>query len=94
MSGRPLGRKYSNLWAAAGAARESHIARKTVENYLQILEDPLLGFRLEVFTKRAKRELASHPKFYFFDTGIFRANRPRGPLDSTALLAYPHRRRS
>jgi len=27
-------------------ARESHINRKTVENYLQILEDLLLGFRL------------------------------------------------
>src|ERR1700753_2576243 len=70
----------------ANVARESHINRKTVENYLQILEDLLLGFRLEVFTKRAKRELAGHPKFYFFDTGIFRANRPRGPLDSAAEL--------
>ena len=27
-------------------------------------------------------ELASHPKFYFFDAGVFRANRPVGPLDS------------
>jgi len=70
----------------ANVARESHINRKTVENYLQILEDLLLGFRLEVFTKRAARELAGHPKFYFFDTGIFRANRPRGPLDSASEL--------
>jgi uncharacterized protein len=51
--------------------------------------DLLLGFRLEVFTQRAKRELANHPKFYFFDTGIFRANRPRGPLDSTTELNGP-----
>jgi len=49
----------------------------------------LLGFRLEVFTKRAKRELAGHPKFYFFDTGIFRANCPRGPLDSSSELNGP-----
>ena len=77
---------HASVLNLANIARESHIARKTVENYLQILEDLLLGFRLEVFTKRAKRELASHPKFYFFDTGIFRANRPRGPLDSAAEL--------
>lgn len=43
--------------------------------------DILLGFRLPVFTRRAKRELAAHPKFYLFDTGVFRSLRPRGPLD-------------
>jgi predicted AAA+ superfamily ATPase len=26
--------------------------------------------------------LAAHPKFYFFDAGVFRANRPAGPLDT------------
>jgi len=77
---------HASVLNLANVARESHINRKTVENYLQILEDLLLGFRLEVFTKRAKRELAGHPKFYFFDTGIFRANRPRGPLDSPTEL--------
>jgi predicted AAA+ superfamily ATPase len=33
----------------ANIARDSHINRKTVENYLHILEDLLLGFRIEVF---------------------------------------------
>ena len=80
---------HASVLNLANVARESHINRKTVENYLQILEDLLLGFRLEVFTRRAKRGLAGHPKFYFFDTGIFRANRPRGPLDSTAELNGP-----
>jgi uncharacterized protein len=78
---------HGSVLNLANIARESHINRKTVENYLQILEDLLLGFRLEVFTKRAKRGLAAHPKFYFFDTGIFRANRPRGPLDSPSELS-------
>jgi predicted AAA+ superfamily ATPase len=80
---------HGSVLNLANIARESHINRKTVENYLQILEDLLLGFRLEVFTKRAKRGLAAHPKFYFFDTGIFRANRPRGPLDSPSELNGP-----
>jgi predicted AAA+ superfamily ATPase len=54
-------------------SREAQVSRKTVEGYLEILEDLLLGFRIDVFTRRAKRELAAHPKFYFFDTGVFRA---------------------
>lgn len=67
-------------------AREAQVSRKTVEGYLEILEDLLLGFRLPVFSHRARRELASHPKFYFFDAGVFRANRPAGPLDSPSEL--------
>jgi predicted AAA+ superfamily ATPase len=70
----------------ANVSREAQVSRKTVEGYLEILEDLLLGFRIDVFTRRAKRELAAHPKFYFFDTGIFRANRPAGPLDTTNEL--------
>ncbi|MDP9009038.1 MAG: DUF4143 domain-containing protein [Pseudomonadota bacterium] len=70
----------------ANVSREAQVSRKTVEGYLEILEDLLLGFRIDVFTRRAKRELAAHPKFYFFDTGVFRANRPAGPLDTTTEL--------
>jgi predicted AAA+ superfamily ATPase len=66
----------------ANISREVQVSRKTVEGYLDVLEDLLLGYRIEVFTKRAKRELAAHPKFYFFDTGVFRSNRAAGPLDS------------
>jgi hypothetical protein len=35
-----------------------------------ILEDLLLACRLPVFTRKAKRKTASHPKFYFFDNGL------------------------
>lgn len=62
-------------------ARECGVERKVVEGYLQILEDLLLAFRLQVFTKRAKRATVQHPKFYFFDTGIYNTLRPSGPLD-------------
>lgn len=70
----------------ANVSREAQVSRKTIEGYLGILEDLLLSFRIEVFTRRAKRELATHPKFYFFDTGVFRANRPAGPLDTSTEL--------
>lgn len=64
-------------------SRECGVKRKTVESYVNILENLLLSFQLTVFSKRAQRELAEHPKFYLFDTGVFQAIRPRGPLDSS-----------
>ena len=63
-------------------ARESQVGRKAVENYISILEDILLAYRIPVFSKRAKRQLINHQKFYFFDAGVYRTIRPAGPLDS------------
>lgn len=68
-------------------ARESHIERKTVESYINILEDLLLAHRIPVFTKKARRHLSAHPKFYFFDTGLYRKLRPSGPLDSASEIS-------
>ncbi len=65
----------------ASVARECSVSAKVVEDYFGILEDLLLAVRLPVFTRRAKRRLVAHPKFYFFDAGVFQAIRPRGPLD-------------
>lgn len=70
-------------------ARECQAERKTIEGYTQILEDLLLSFKLEVFNKRARRELASHPKFFYFDTGVFRSIRPQGPIDSQQEINGP-----
>jgi len=63
-------------------ARDCMVERKTVDGYLSILEDLMISLRLPVFSKRAKRILISHSKFYFFDCGVFQSLRPRGPLDS------------
>ncbi len=62
-------------------ARDCGAGRKLAEQYFNILDDLLLAYRLPVFTKRAKRRMVSHPKFYFFDAGVYRTIRPRGPLD-------------
>ena len=72
---------HASVLNMSNVARECEVERKVVEGYVGILEDILLGWRLPVFTKRAKRELAVHPKFYLFDTGVFRSLRPKGPLD-------------
>jgi len=71
---------------ASNVARECQVERKTVEGYLDVLEDLLLAFRLPVFTRRAKRELSAHPKLFLFDAGVFRSLRPAGPLDRPAEI--------
>ncbi len=65
----------------SNVARECEVKRKTVEGYIEVLYDLLLAYSLPIFTKRAKRAVIQHPKFYFFDTGVFRTLRPKGPLD-------------
>lgn len=67
-----------NISSVAG---ECSVERKVVESYFSILEDLLMGYRMPVFTKKAKRRMISHPKFYFFDVGVYRTLRPAGPLD-------------
>jgi uncharacterized protein len=62
-------------------AREVGVSKKIVENYFEILDDLLIATQLRCFSKRAKRELVQHPKFYYFDLGVFRQLRPKGPLD-------------
>jgi uncharacterized protein len=63
-------------------SREAHVDRKVVEGYFSILEDLMIAYRVPVFTKKAKRKMIAHPKFYFFDIGLYRTLRPKGPLDT------------
>lgn len=63
-------------------AREVGVDRQVINNYFDILEDLLLSSRIAPFTKRAKRRMIIHPKFYFFDAGVYRTVRPMGPLDA------------
>ena len=62
-------------------ARECGVERKVVENYFGIVEDLLIAYRLPVFTRRSRRRMVAHDKFYFFDVGVYRTLRPKGPLD-------------
>jgi len=72
---------HGSVLNLSNVARECEVERKTVEGFLGVLEDLLLSVRLPVFSKRAKRAVSVHPKFYFFDAGVFRSLRPRGSLD-------------
>jgi predicted AAA+ superfamily ATPase len=72
---------HSAVLSLSAVSRDCHVERKTVEGYVGVLEDLLLAFRVPVFTKRARRAVAVHPKFYLFDAGVYRSLRPAGPLD-------------
>lgn len=72
---------HGALINTSNIAKECGITRRTVDSYLTILKDFFLSYTVEVFTKRAQRALTTHPKFYYFDTGVFRYLRPQGPLD-------------
>jgi len=64
----------------SNVARDCQVKRKTVEGYIEILEDLMLAYRVPVFATQAKRLLSTHPKFYFFDVSLYRANLTTGPL--------------
>lgn len=72
---------HGSVLSASTIAREAGVKRSTVDSYFDILKELLVTSNLPVFTKRAKRETIAHPKFYFFDAGVYRNLRPKGPLD-------------
>ncbi|MFH1933206.1 MAG: AAA family ATPase [Pseudomonadota bacterium] len=51
-------------------ARETGVSAKVVRNYFQILEDTLLGFRIQPWRKVRNRRLIETEKFYLFDVGV------------------------
>lgn len=56
---------YSNI------ARDVGVDAKTIKEYYQILVDTLVGYYLEPFHKKIKRDLIqATPKFYLFDVGV------------------------
>ena len=72
---------HGALLNISNVARDCGVQRKTVEGYIIILEDLLLASRVPVFARRSRRAVVAHPKFYYFDAGVFRDLRPKGPLD-------------
>lgn len=65
----------------AAVARDAGMDRKTAAGYFELLEDLLVATRVPVFTRRSRRRMATHSRFFFFDVGVYRALRPHGPLD-------------
>lgn len=66
----------------SSVAQDTGISRQAVSNYFDILEDLLLAVRIPAFTRRAKRIVKTHAKFFYFDVGVYRTIRPSGYLDT------------
>ena len=69
------------LLNVAEVARDVGVDRKTAVAYFDLLEDLLIATRVPIFTRRARRRMTAHPKFFLFDAGVYRTIRPTGPLD-------------
>lgn len=54
-------------------ARDSGVARSTIESFFSILEDTLVGYQLPAFEGRLRVRVKKRPKFYFIDSGLVRA---------------------
>ena len=78
---------HGSLLNTSDIARESEVPRKTVESFISVVEDLLLGYRVSVFSRRARRNLIKQNKFYFIDQGVFNGLRPKGLLDSPSEIA-------
>jgi predicted AAA+ superfamily ATPase len=70
-----------NLLNLSSISRECQVRRSTVAGYLEIAQDLLIVRLLPAFSRRASRETSVHPKFYYFDCGVYRSMRPSGPMD-------------
>jgi predicted AAA+ superfamily ATPase len=53
--------------------RDAALTARTVQEYFQILEDTLVGFRLLPWRRSERARLSAHPKFYLFDIGVLNA---------------------
>jgi len=80
---------HGSVLNISNVARECEVERKTVQGYIEVLYDLLMAYYMPVFTKKAKRAVIQHPKFFLFDTGVFRTLRPSGPLDQPGEIEGP-----
>lgn len=64
--------------------RECQLPTRTVQSYYDILEDTLIGLRLEPWRRSVRKRLSAHSKFYLFDLGVTNAiaRRLTGGLDA------------
>jgi predicted AAA+ superfamily ATPase len=65
--------QFGEIVSISNISRECQIPVMTVKSYYEILEDTLIGFKLESWRKSIRKRLTAHPKFYLFDNGVTNA---------------------
>ncbi len=74
-------------------SRECGVPVRTVQNYVEILEDTLLGFRVPGFVATKKRKPTVRAKLFMFDVGVAGALAERGVIRARSELfgrAFEH----
>ena len=51
-------------------SQDLQVSPNTLRNYISILDDTLLGFKLRGYTNTKKRKAVSRSKYYLFDIGV------------------------
>lgn len=82
-------RQNGQVTNVSGIARDASVERKTVQNYFDILVDTLIGNWLYPWKLKKATKQVSHPKFYFFDSGVVRALSGRLPYPPTQEESGP-----
>lgn len=59
----------------ASVARDVGVETKTAQEFVSILVDTLVAFRVEPWTWSVRKQLRHSPKIYFFDCGVLNAVR-------------------
>lgn len=72
-------RQSGQVTNTSSIARDSGVARQTVQGYFDILIDTFVGFWLSPWKLKRSTKQVSNPKFYFFDPGVVRALSGRLP---------------
>lgn len=75
----------------AKIAKEIGVDPATVKEYFEILEDTMIGFKLDSCETSVRKRIRKSPKFYLFDCGVARimALDLTGPLTSKSALFGP-----
>jgi len=60
---------HGQVLNATSVARDAGVARTTVEDFLEILEETYVAFRLRAFEGRLRVREKRHPKLYWVDPG-------------------------
>ena len=72
---------HGQVLNATSLSRDAGVSRSTILNYLEILDDTLLAYRLQPYEGRLRVKETRHPKLYWIDPGIVRSTRRRfGPV--------------
>ena len=67
---------YQNLASDAG------VPPRTIENYISVLKDTLMGFELSPYLATKTRKAITRSKFYFFDIGVVNDMTKRTPISA------------